>query len=177
MKGLGVRFGAFSLYLPALLTPEARGVGAVFAELAAAGLAAGPRSLDGLAAAPAAAPRRSLCAVCAPIAGLAAPVEALERLDALIRAAPQEGGAWQLPAEVWTGLGWEPGPAERILRALGFVLVRKAGRRGTRPLASPRASGARPRRRFRPLFRGRPPARRRRRPRLAPERGLVRNPA
>jgi hypothetical protein len=96
---------------------------------------------------------------------LAAPVEALERLDALIRAAPQEGGAWQLPAEVWTGLGWEPAPAERILRALGFVLVRKADaegpglwrRRGRPGEGSPALPAALPRA---------APARRRRRPRL-----------
>ena len=35
LKSLGVRFGAFSLYLPALMTPEAQAIGAVFAELAA----------------------------------------------------------------------------------------------------------------------------------------------
>jgi ATP-dependent RNA helicase SUPV3L1/SUV3 len=34
LKGLGVRFGAFSIYLPAMLTPEARVVCAIFAELA-----------------------------------------------------------------------------------------------------------------------------------------------
>ena len=35
LKSFGVRFGAFSLYLPALLDPEAQAIGAVFAELAA----------------------------------------------------------------------------------------------------------------------------------------------
>ncbi len=35
LKSFGVRFGAFSLYLPELLTEEARTIGSVFAELAA----------------------------------------------------------------------------------------------------------------------------------------------
>ena len=34
LQGLGVRFGAFSLYVPALLTKDAQTIGAVFAELA-----------------------------------------------------------------------------------------------------------------------------------------------
>ena len=37
LKGLGVRFGAFSLYLPSLLSPEAELVGAAYAELARPG--------------------------------------------------------------------------------------------------------------------------------------------
>ena len=37
LKGLGVRFGAFSLYLPSLLTPESQLVGAAYAELASPG--------------------------------------------------------------------------------------------------------------------------------------------
>jgi len=162
LKGFGVRFGAFSLYLPALLTPEARIVGAVFAERAQPGwrpTEAGLTALPQPPPPPHALALRGLRAV----AGLAAPIEALERLDALIRAAPQESGAFQLAPEVWTTLGWESGPAERILRALGFVLVRKAEaagptlwrRRGrpavssTLPAALPRAAPARRRRRSR----------------------------
>ena len=164
LKGLGVRFGAFSLYLPALLTPEGQGVAAVFAELAAPGWRAAPDRLTALPQPPPPHQALALRGLRA-VAGLAAPVEALERLDALIRAAPQEGGAWRLPAEVWTGLGWEPGPAERILRALGFVLVRKADaeapglwrRRGRPAEASPALPAALPRA---------APARGRRRPRL-----------
>jgi ATP-dependent RNA helicase SUPV3L1/SUV3 len=37
LKGLGVRFGAFSLYLPSLLTAEAQLIGAAYAELASPG--------------------------------------------------------------------------------------------------------------------------------------------
>ncbi|HEY3720327.1 MAG TPA: helicase-related protein, partial [Roseiarcus sp.] len=161
LKGLGVRFGAFSLYLPALLAPEAQAIGAVFAELAQPGWRAAPDRLTALPQPPPPHQALALRGLRA-IGGLAAPVEALERLDALIRAAPQEGGAWQLPAEVWTGLGWEPASAERILRVLGFVLVRKADAEGpglwrrrwrpaevspALPAALPRAARARGRRR------------------------------
>ena len=37
LKSLGVRFGAFSLYLPSLLAPEAELVGAVMPKLARPG--------------------------------------------------------------------------------------------------------------------------------------------
>ena len=82
LKSLGVRFGAFSLYLPALLAPEALAIGAIFADLAA------PRwrpAAEGLTILPHPAPPpealslRGLRAV----AGMALPVLALERLDAL----------------------------------------------------------------------------------------------
>ena len=45
LKGLGVRFGAFSLYLPSLLTPEAELVGAAYAELARPGWRPEPGAL------------------------------------------------------------------------------------------------------------------------------------
>jgi ATP-dependent RNA helicase SUPV3L1/SUV3 len=164
LKGFGVRFGAFSLYLPALLTPEAQEVAAVFAELVQPGW----RPADqGLTALPDPRPPTQALALrgLRGIAGVAAPVEALERLDALIRAAPQEAGAFRLAQEVWTGFGWERGPAERLLRVLGFVPARKPDaegsslwrRRGRPAEASPALSAALPRT---------TPGRRRRRPRL-----------
>ncbi len=55
LKGLGVRFGAFSLYLPSLLTPEAQLVGAAFAELGRPGWRPDAGGLDRPAAARAAA--------------------------------------------------------------------------------------------------------------------------
>jgi ATP-dependent RNA helicase SUPV3L1/SUV3 len=163
LKGFGVRFGAFSLYLPALLTPETQAVATVFAEMAQPGW----RPADqGLTALPHPQPPTQALALrgLRGLGGLAAPVEALERLDAWIRAAPQEGGAFRLSQEVWTGFGWERGPAERLLRALGFVPARKPDaegaslwRRRGRPEAAPALSAALP---------PRTPARRRRRPRL-----------
>jgi ATP-dependent RNA helicase SUPV3L1/SUV3 len=124
LKGLGVRFGAFSLYLPALLAPPASLVSGVFAELARPGWRP---ALDGLTALPHPLPPpealslRGLRAV----AGFAAPVAALERLDALARAAePQAAGAVRLTPQLLADLGWKPGQAEQILRALGFERVR-----------------------------------------------------
>jgi ATP-dependent RNA helicase SUPV3L1/SUV3 len=131
LKSLGVRFGAFSLFLPALLAPQALSFCAAFAELArpdwrpaADALSALPRP----APPPEALSLRGLRAV----AGLAAPVAALERLDALARAAtPQGASAVRLTPEVLADLGWEPGHAERILRALGFAPARKTGAAGS----------------------------------------------
>jgi ATP-dependent RNA helicase SUPV3L1/SUV3 len=126
LKGLGVRFGAFSIYLPALLTPEARVVCAIFAELAHPGWRP---PVDALSALPQPAPPPEAMALhgLRAVARLAAPVEALERLDALARATPQGASAVRLTPEVLAGLGWAPGQAKRILRALGFVPARKAG--------------------------------------------------
>ncbi len=146
LKGLGVRFGAFSLYLPALLAPEARIVCAAFAELAQPGWRP---AADSLAALPRPAPPPEALALrgLRPVAGLIASVEALERLDALARAASEAAGGVRLTPEILTDLGWERGQAERILRALGFARARKAGAdesslwRRRRP-APPAASGS-----------------------------------
>ena len=130
LKSLGVRFGAFSLYLPALLAPEARAIGAIFAGLAA------PRwrpAAEGLTILPHPAPPpealslRGLRAV----AGMALPVLALERLDALSRVEPERAGAIELTAEFAAGLGWTLAQAEQILRGLGFQRVR--GRDSSEP--------------------------------------------
>jgi ATP-dependent RNA helicase SUPV3L1/SUV3 len=150
LKSLGVRFGAFSLFLPALLTPEAQAIGGVFAELAA------PRwrpAADGLTVLPHPPPPpealslRGLRAV----AGMALPVVALERLDALARAGPERFGAVELTVELAAGLGWTLAQAEQILRALGFVRVRKSDspepglwRRRSMAMRAPRGPAAPP---------------------------------
>ena len=125
LKGLGVRFGAFSLYLPALLAPPASLVGAVFADLARPGwrpALEGPTALPHPLPPPEALSLRGLRAV----AGFAAPVLELERLDALARAAePQAAGAVRPTPQLLADLGWKPGQAEQILRALGFQRERK----------------------------------------------------
>ena len=82
LKSFGVRFGAFSLYLPALLRAEALAIGAVFAELAAPRWRPAARRLSVLPhphPPPEALGLRGLAAV----AGLAIPVLALEAFDAL----------------------------------------------------------------------------------------------
>ena len=125
LKGLGVRFGAFSLYLPALLAPEAQAICSAFAELSEPDWRPSGGTLTVLprpSPPPEALALRGLRAV----AGFAAPVLALERLDALARTAtPDGGGAILLTAEMLAGLGWEPGQAKQILRALGFAPTRK----------------------------------------------------
>jgi ATP-dependent RNA helicase SUPV3L1/SUV3 len=126
LKGVGVRFGAFSLYLPALLTPRARLIGAVFAELSRPGWRPAEDALTALPHPPPPPEALSLRGLRA-VAGMAAPVVALERLDALARAAePQSAGAVRLTPALLTALGWKPGQAEQILRALGFERAQKA---------------------------------------------------
>ena len=125
LKSLGVRFGAFSLYLPSLLTPEAQLVGAVFAKLARPGWRPDCEALTALphpAPPPEALSLRGLRAV----GGLAAPIADLERLDALARAALPEGaGAVELTPALLADLKWRPEDAEHVLRGLGFARVRK----------------------------------------------------
>jgi ATP-dependent RNA helicase SUPV3L1/SUV3 len=124
LKMLGVRFGAFSLFLPALLRPEARDFAAAFAALAAPHWSP-PNGLSPLpdpAPPPAALAFRGLRAVGA----LAAPVEQLERLDALIRAAPRDAGGALLAPETLSELGWSGAQVDQVLRALDFFPVRKA---------------------------------------------------
>jgi ATP-dependent RNA helicase SUPV3L1/SUV3 len=120
LQGLGVRFGAFSLYLPALLAQDAKTIGAVFAELAlprwrpaSSAAVALPRP----APAPAALALRGLRAV----AGLAVPVATLERLAARARLAPGRASDMRLSAEILADLGWSAGQVEQILSALGYV--------------------------------------------------------
>jgi ATP-dependent RNA helicase SUPV3L1/SUV3 len=125
LKGLGVRFGAFTLYLPSLLTAEAQLIGAAYAELARPGWRPDAGALIPLphpAPPPEALSLRGFRAV----GGLAAPIEELERLDALARAAlPDGAGAVDLTPALLVDLRWEFDEAERVLRGLGFARVRR----------------------------------------------------
>ncbi len=60
------------------------------------------------------------------VAGLAVSALTLERLDALSRKAAQPEGTIALTPALMDALGWNLGQAEAILRALGFVRIRKA---------------------------------------------------
>ncbi len=89
LKSFGVRFGAFSLYLPALLTEEATAIGAVFADLAA------PRwrpARDSLSVVPRPAPPPEALSLrgLTTVANMAVPVLTLEKFGALTRAAHAE---------------------------------------------------------------------------------------
>jgi len=127
LKGLGVRFGAFTLYLPSLLTAEAQLIRAAFAELARPGWRPEPSALTPLphpVPPPEALSLRGFRAVGA----FAAPIAELERLDALARAAqPNGAGAIELTPALLADLGWGLNEAEQVLRGLGFARVRKEG--------------------------------------------------
>ena len=126
LKSLGVRFGAFSLYLPGLMTAEALAIGAVFAELAKPRWRPSGKALSVLphpAPPPEALSLRGLTAV----AGLAIPVLTLEKFDALSRANPSERpDLLELTPALLAVIGWTAGQAEAIVRALGFVRIKKA---------------------------------------------------
>ena len=127
LKSFGVRFGAFSLYLPALLTAEALAIGAVFAHLKAPRWRPAAGKLNVLPSPTPPTEALSLRGLAA-VGGLAIPVLALEKFDAMARAAP--AGARpdlvDLTPALLATLGWTAAQADAILRALGFVRVKKA---------------------------------------------------
>jgi ATP-dependent RNA helicase SUPV3L1/SUV3 len=132
LRSLGVRIGAFSLYLPGLLTESARSFAVAFAPPGASEWRPPPGRLGPLPAPPPPAEALSARGLRA-IGALAVPVEALERLDALLRAAPRQGGAVQLSEQAIEELGWTMQEASQIMRGLGFA---PAGpRRGEPPFA------------------------------------------
>jgi ATP-dependent RNA helicase SUPV3L1/SUV3 len=124
LRQLGVRFGAFSLFLPALLTPEARAHLAAFAVVEAPHWRPAPDAVTPLPSPPP--PPRTLAAHgLRAVDGLAVPVQSLEALDAVLRAAPREQGGAALDAERLAPLGWPVETAARVLRGLGYAPLRK----------------------------------------------------
>jgi ATP-dependent RNA helicase SUPV3L1/SUV3 len=116
LKGLGVKLGAFSLYLPALLKPQALAFAQAFVPAAwrppsdrisplPDGVTPGALSAFGLRA----------------VGGYAVPVEALERLDALLRAAPRQGQGAVFSDQAREDLGWSEGEARAVLKGLNFA--------------------------------------------------------
>lgn len=95
LRALGVRIGAFSVFLPGLLTPEAKAHATALSDAPAA---------KGLRA----------------IGSHLVPVEQLERLDELLRA-----GKMILSDQAREELGWSAKEASAILRGLGFVPARR----------------------------------------------------
>jgi len=122
LKALGVRFAAFSVHVPGVLTEPAR-------ELSLAYLRDGwrppldrPSRLPEPLPTPAALGVRGLVAA----GSFAVPVSALERLDTLLRAEPPVAGASVLTPDALAELGWEDGVARAVLKGLGFVSARKS---------------------------------------------------
>jgi ATP-dependent RNA helicase SUPV3L1/SUV3 len=119
LRSLGVRIGAFSLFLADQLGDAARPLAHAFALQAApqwrpAG--PGPHRLG-----PGAPPARALALRGLLQAGaMAVDVLALERLDELMRAAPRRGSARMLAATALASLGWTEADGRSILRGLGY---------------------------------------------------------
>ncbi len=127
LKALGVRFGAFSLYLPSLLEPAAQLLAFTYAELASPGWRPDPRALNPISR-PAPRPQALALRGLRAVGQLAAPIAELERLDALARAAwPEGAGAIDLTNSLLASLGWRREDAHHILRALGFARVADEG--------------------------------------------------
>jgi len=122
LKALGVRLGAFSLFLPALLRPEAASLSQAFARRQV------PDWRPAIGApSPLPEPRPGPAALAAfgvrAVGRLAVPVEQLERLDELLRATQRRGDASVLSDQAREELGWDEGQAGAILRGLGFIAV------------------------------------------------------
>jgi ATP-dependent RNA helicase SUPV3L1/SUV3 len=120
LRGLGVRIGAFSIYLPGLLKPHARSLTQALALREAPHWRPASAVLNRL---PQPAPTaRALSAYgLRAVGGLAVPVEQLERLDELLRGAVKQGGGILLPDQAREELGWSQAEMEEILRGLDFA--------------------------------------------------------
>jgi ATP-dependent RNA helicase SUPV3L1/SUV3 len=126
LRGLGVRLGAFSLYMPALLKPDARALALALAARELPGWRPAPDQVSRLPAQPPSG--RALAAFgLRAVGGLAAPVEQLERLDELLRAGVKQGGGVLLSDQAREALGWNLDEARQILRGLGFAPIKRAG--------------------------------------------------
>jgi ATP-dependent RNA helicase SUPV3L1/SUV3 len=143
LRALGVRIGAFAVFLPSLLAPVAGPFAAAFACLAAPDWrpAAGVTPLPEPGPPARALGLRGLMATGA----LAVPAAALERLDELLRGASRQGAGVLFSDQAREELGWSETEARAILRGLGFVPVGRpkpgeptAWRRTTRPKAAPK---------------------------------------
>jgi len=166
LRGFGVRFGAFSLFLPRLLDRDALDFTAAFAALWAPHW----RPAAGVVAAlPEPAPPATALAALGlrAVQGLAAPVAGLEQLDEALRATPRRAGAAALDDAAISSLGWSRPETEQILRGLGYTRARPAAtedppawrRRTTqKPREAKAAPGASP---FAALAALTPPAKRR----------------
>ncbi|WP_337186015.1 helicase-related protein [Phenylobacterium sp.] len=147
LRGLGVRIGAHSLFLPGLLKPPAQSLLQALAGRDAAGWRP-PADRPSPLPEPAPPPRVLAAWGLRAVRRLAVPVEQLERLDELMRAAPRQGGGIVLPDATRETLGWSDVEADAILRGLGYAPARKPKdgeppawrRRGEKGIAPPAAA-------------------------------------
>jgi ATP-dependent RNA helicase SUPV3L1/SUV3 len=124
LRALGVEFGAFAIFLPSLLTAEARALLSPFAQLAAPTwrpLLDRPSRLPQTPPGPLALGWRGLTAC----GDLAVPVARLEALADLIRIAPKREGGVALADSALIEAGWGLNDAAAVLKALGYTPARR----------------------------------------------------
>lgn len=167
LKALGVRIGAFSLFLPAVIRPEAMAC--------ARALTPGGWRGDLGRLAPLPKPEPSARDLAASglrqVSGFSVPVEMLERLDDLLRAEQKPGGVVLSEAALVT-LGWTTAQGSAVLRALDYTPALRPKsdapivwkRRGAQRL-DPKPVAARPDSPFAALARLTEPPPRRKKPR------------
>jgi ATP-dependent RNA helicase SUPV3L1/SUV3 len=119
LRRLGVRFAAFSLHLPALFGPQARTCQLAFAVVEAPHWRPVPGRPTPLPR-PVPPPRILAAHGLMACGGVAAPVDMLDRLDALLRAQPRRQGAIVLTTDALEALGWDIDYAAQVMRGLGF---------------------------------------------------------
>jgi len=124
LRSLGVRIGAHSLFLPALLQPQAR---ALLRALAGHEAPDWKPPADAVSRLPQPAPPpRVLSAYGLRVVRQhAVPVAQLERLDELLRAGTRQGGGVLLSDQARDELGWNAAETEAILRGLGYAPVNR----------------------------------------------------
>jgi ATP-dependent RNA helicase SUPV3L1/SUV3 len=120
LRAHGVRIGAFSLWMPGLLKPHARALACAFAEAEAPGWRAASDRLTALPPGPPVAPRALAARGLRAVGGFAAPVEALERLDGLLREGRHASGVVLADAGR-AALGWSEAEARQVLTGLGYA--------------------------------------------------------
>jgi ATP-dependent RNA helicase SUPV3L1/SUV3 len=123
LKAMGVRFAAFSVHLPGVLTPEALALALAYRRDDWAPPLDRPARLPDPLPGPGALGVRGLIAA----GPFAVPVALLEQLDSHLRAAPPIAGASVLTPEALADLGWDESTAHAILKGLGFTSARKTG--------------------------------------------------
>jgi ATP-dependent RNA helicase SUPV3L1/SUV3 len=124
LRSLGVRFGAFALFLPAVQTPAAQRLLRAFARIEAPHWRP-PADRPSQTPHPSPSPLAlGWCGVVA-CAGLVVPIATLERLDGLIRAAPRKSGGAVLADADLERLGWSVAEARGVLKALGYTPVKR----------------------------------------------------
>lgn len=123
LRELGLRFGAHSLFLPALLKPAARMHLMAFAAVDAPHWRPAPGQPLRLPDPPPS--PQVLAAHGLRVAGRwAVPVEALEQLDGLMREAPRQNGGAVVTEGTLAPLGWDAATTAEILRGLGYLSSR-----------------------------------------------------